>query len=142
MKGAFGKDPGPALSRLIDLSLRFHNVNRVLEAKCGISIVQWSLLRTLLNMPAVSPLHLARATGVTPGTLSQTMTRLNKKKLLFLCGDPSDARKRMVSLTRLGREKLLEANRLYAEIFADISTVDDEVRLVDEYLKRLLGSRA
>ena len=61
------------ISRLMNLSLTLHHINKTLESKCGMSIVQWSLLKTLLNMPAASPLILAKALGVTPGTLSQTL---------------------------------------------------------------------
>ena len=119
----------------MNLSLTLHHINKTLESKCGMSIVQWSLLKTLLNMPAASPLILAKALGVTPGTLSQTLTRLNKKKYLFMCDDPNDARKKMISITRLGKATLDVIDREYERIFAEINLIHHEVEQLDNYLK-------
>lgn len=141
MKKHESPELGRSVSCLMELSLTLHHVNRTLEARCGLSVVQWSLLKTLLNMPAVSPLVLARALGVTPVTLSQSLTRLERKKYLFMCDDPSDARKRMVSLTRLGRNKLEDVDRAYELVFAEIETLDGGVQRIGEYLKNKVKLR-
>lgn len=135
MKGAGSRDHINSISRLMDLSLTLQNINKSLELKCGLSVVQWSLLKTLLNMPAVSPLVLARALGVTPGTLSQTLMRLDRKKYLFMCDDPTDARKKMISITRLGKKALASVDEEFERIFSEINLIDDGVTKIDDFLK-------
>lgn len=135
-----------SITRLMDLSLSLHHINKTLEAKCGLSVVQWSLLKTLLDMPAVSPLMLSKALGVTPGTLSQTLARLDKKKYLFMCDDPTDARKKMISITRLGRDVLASIDQEYERIFSEIDSIKNHVEKIHSYLNdsvkhRLLKSQ-
>lgn len=134
-----------SISRLMNLSLTLQNINKSLELKCGLSVVQWSFLKTLLNMPAVSPQILARALGVTPGTLSQTLTRLERKKYLFMCDDPTDARKKMISITRSGKDALASVNKIFEQIFSEIDLIEDGLTKIDDFLKdkvklRLLDS--
>ena len=135
MKPTEVRDCMDSISSLMELSLTLHQINKTLESKCGLSVVQWSLLKTLLNMPAVSPLVLAKALGVTPGTLTQTLTRLDRKKFLFMCDDPNDARKKMISITRLGKEALETVDREYERAFAGIDLVENAIGQIDGYLK-------
>lgn len=141
MKPDEQRDYVRSISRLMDLNQTLQHVNKTLESKCGLSVVQWSLLRTLLNMPAVSPLVLAKALGVTPGTLSQTLGRLDKKKYLFMCDDPSDARKKMISITRLGKEALETIDVELEHVFSEIHVIDGEVERVNEYLRKKVKTR-
>lgn len=130
-----------SMSELINLSLTLQNLNKNLEAKCGLSIVQWSVLKALIEMPAVSPQLLAKALNVTPGTLSQSLTRLSKKDYLFMRSDPSDARKKMISLTRNGKYALDRAEQEYRRIFAGIHSVRTGIDLVDGFLKNTARAR-
>lgn len=125
-----------SISRLMDLSLMLQNINKVLEAKCGLSLVQWSLLKTLINMPAVSPLVLAKTLKITPGTLSQTLTRLDRKEYLFMCDDPTDARKKMISITRLGKDALTAVGKEFERVFSEIDLIDGEIEKIDNYLRQ------
>ncbi|MGE0764461.1 MAG: MarR family winged helix-turn-helix transcriptional regulator [Bdellovibrionales bacterium] len=129
------------VSRLMGLSLTLQMINKNLETKYGLSIVQWSLLKTLLNMPTVSPQVLAKALGVTPGTLSQTLGRLSRKRYLFICDDPTDARKKMISITRLGRDALVAASTEYDLVFSEIETVNDNIGQIDDFLKNKVRVR-
>lgn len=130
-----------SITRLMDLSLSLHHINKTLEAQCGLSVVQWSLLKTLLDMPAISPLMLSKALGVTPGTLSQTLARLEKKKYLFMCSDPTDARKKMISITRLGRDVLTSIDQKYEQLFLEIESIKDNVETVHDYLSNTIKHR-
>lgn len=130
-----------SMSGLIDLSLTLQGLNKSLEANCGLSIVQWSVLNTLIEMPAVSPQLLAKALRVTPGTLSQSLSRLSKKDFLFMCSDPSDARKKMISITRSGKDALESAEQEYRSIFLGISLVRSGIDLVDGFLKNTAKTR-
>lgn len=125
-----------SLTGLIDLNLAFQRINKALEAKYGLSVIQWSLLQTLIEMPAVSPLVLARALRVTPGTLTQSLNRLEKKEYLFMCDDPSDARKKMISITRKGKNVLESAEGEYQRVFKEIENVRDAIEKVDVFLTR------
>lgn len=126
---------GP-LSNLLFLNSTFQSINKILETKNGLSIVQWSFLRTLLERPAIAPQALAKALGVTPGTLSQTTLRLEKKKYIFVCEDPKDARKKMISLTRLGKDALEKSLVKYENIFSNIANADVEIKTIADFLNR------
>ncbi len=130
-----------SITRLMNLNLMCQNINKILETKFGLSMVQWSLLKTLLNMPAVSPLVLAKALQVTPGTLTQTLNRLDRKKYLFMCNDPTDARKKMISITKLGKDTLSSIDEIFKRIFSEINLVDSEIEKIDNYLRQKVKSR-
>ncbi|OFZ18254.1 MAG: hypothetical protein A2Z20_10710 [Bdellovibrionales bacterium RBG_16_40_8] len=122
------------LSNLMSLNLIFQAINKTLEAKYGLSIVQWSFLKTLAGMPAIAPLALAKALRVSPGTLSQTTMRLEKKKYIFVCNDPKDARKKMISLTRSGKDTLDSIDKSYTLIFSNIQNISSELKTIEIFL--------
>jgi DNA-binding MarR family transcriptional regulator len=130
-----------SISELIELNLQLLQINRRLEAQCGVSMVQWSLLKNLIARPAASPQVLAKALGITPGTLSQALSRLERRDLLFTCDDPSDARKKMISITRLGKEALDRAENIYKEAFFEMQPVNQELHDINILLKDRVKSR-
>lgn len=130
-----------SITCLMNLNLSLQNINKSLELKYGLSVVQWSLLKILLNMPAVSPLILAKALGVTPGTLSQTLMRLDRKKYLFMCHDPTDARKKMISITRLGKDALVSVDEEFEKLFSEVNIIDDDIQKINDYLKKKIKVR-
>ncbi len=129
------------VAHLIDFSLSLNHINKMLESKCGLSLVQWYLLKTLLEMPAVSPQNLAKALRVTPGTLSQALARLEKKDLLFVREDPKDARRKMISITRAGKERLERAGAEFDRAFAGSGRVDREMNEVTGFLRDKVRAR-
>ncbi len=94
------------LLSLFHIGLSIQNLNKVWERKLGLSLVQWCLLKHLIDMPAVSALSLAKAVGVHPSTLSQTLKRLERRQFIHIAEDPKDSRKKVISITRLGKEAL------------------------------------
>jgi DNA-binding MarR family transcriptional regulator len=70
-------------------------------------MVQYHVLATLRDMPACSPQRLAKAAGMHPSTLTQSIKRLQKKGALFSGSDPGDSRKKILSMTKQG-SRLLE----------------------------------
>ena len=88
------------------VGISLHNFNKKAEREFGISLVQWRLLKQLIDMPAVSAFNLAKAVGVHPSTLTQTLRRLEIKKYIFIAEDPKDSRKKVISLTRQGKNIL------------------------------------
>ncbi len=103
------------ISNLVKMNLKFHNLNREAEQEWGLSLVQYYFLGTLRDLPGTSPQNFARSVGLHPSTLTQTMKRLLKKKLIFLEEDPKDSRKRLLGLTATGNKVLKNFEKLAAE---------------------------
>lgn len=95
-----------SIKKLVTMSLKFHNLNKLVEQKLGLSLVQYHFLNTLKDMPACSPLLLSKAVGMHPSSLTQSMKRLSKKELLFVGEDPKDSRKKILTLTYKGHKAL------------------------------------
>lgn len=128
------------VSCLIDLNQAFQYLNKTLESRYGLSIIQWSLLQNLRQMPAVSPRVLSKTLGVTPGTLSLALARMERRELLFMCDDPSDARKKMISLTRDGKILLDAVDHEYEKLFLEIGKIHEKMSAVGTFLKGVLTS--
>lgn len=88
------------------LSLEIQRLGDKLESETGLGLTQWCILKILIDRPSVSSQSLAKAVGLHPSTLGQAIKRLQKKKYVFLNLDPSDARKKSLSITRDGRSAL------------------------------------
>ncbi len=114
-----------SVRRLVMMSLKFHNLNKLVEQRLGISLVQYHFLNTLRDMPATSPLLLARAVGMHPSTLTQSTKRLSKRGLIFVGEDLKDSRKKILSLTSKGNKAL--------GLFE--SQIDDLLNIVDREIK-------
>jgi DNA-binding MarR family transcriptional regulator len=123
-----------SLFRLISLTVRMQSINKSLEAKHGLSIVQWSFMQKLADMPSITPRVMATTLGLTPGTLTQTISRLQKKKYISVIADPKDARKKLITLTRLGANVLNSKNVAYKNIFLMINNCASELKVIDTFL--------
>ncbi len=91
------------VSRLVKISLAFHNINKTLESEIGLSLVQYHLLHHLRDRPGISPQVLAKVAGMHASTLTQSLKRLSKKGLLYVGDDPKDSRKKLITLTASGK---------------------------------------
>ena len=105
-------DPGAPNSALrivaglVGLTLSLERLNRDLQKSGGITLTQFFVLQRLLHLPGISANQLAESVGVSPGTLTPMIKRLEEKELLFVSSDPRDARRRIISLTRQGKAAL------------------------------------
>lgn len=126
------------IAHLLYINLNFQSLNKAVESKFNLSIVQWAFLKTLLQMPAVSPQVLARVLHITPGTLTQTAARLEKRQYIFICADPKDARKKMISLSRTGKDILEGVDKYFKVFFASIKKYKNEIVAVENYLDHAL----
>ncbi|MEK6704264.1 MAG: MarR family transcriptional regulator [Bdellovibrionota bacterium] len=104
------------VAQLVKMSLVFHNLNKEAEARFGLSLVQYHLLVTLRDMPGCSQQKLADAAGMHPSTLTQSLKRLQRKRAVFVGEDPKDSRKKILSMTRSGRELLSKLSRGFGEL--------------------------
>jgi DNA-binding MarR family transcriptional regulator len=90
------------------LGIEIDRLSDRMERRCNISLAQWSVLIRLKDLPAVTAQDLAAAVGVHPSTLTQALKRLERKRYIFVGKDPKDSRKKILSLTREGAERLEE----------------------------------
>ena len=97
------------IERLVKENLEFHSLNKKIESKFGLSLVQYHLLSTLKDMPGSSPQQIANAIGMHPSTLTQSLKLLHRKNTIFVTDDPRDKRKKFLSITRHGYELLIRA---------------------------------
>jgi DNA-binding MarR family transcriptional regulator len=128
----------PPLYALFHIGNSIHLLNRRSERQLGLSLVQWHLLNRLIDMPGCSPLALAAAVGVSAGTLTQTMRRLERKGLLFLAEDPKDSRKKLVAITREGKRALESASAEIQEWAKEIAPFHREISRIRSCLQSQL----
>lgn len=96
---------------LDEISGAIHQLNQRAEKNFGLSLVQWNCLKRLVDLPASSADALAKALDLHPSSLTQTLKRLEKKNFLHLGDDPSDSRRRLISITREGKQALDRLSR-------------------------------
>ncbi len=122
------------IAKLVKMSLAFHNLNKAVEAELGLSLVQYHLLFHLRDMPGSSPQALAKVVGMHASTLTQSLKRLNKRDLLFVGEDPRDCRKKMISLTLLGKLALDRFEAGIEKLLADETQITQLTKIKDARL--------
>lgn len=125
------------LKSIFHLSLLLHNLNKEAERRTGLSIVKWSILKHLIEMPAVSAQELSGAVRLHPSTLTQTLKRLVRRNLIFVSEDPKDSRKKIISITRQGKNALEQSDAEMKQISADIALIETELYTIEECLSSL-----
>ncbi|MGN9837289.1 MarR family winged helix-turn-helix transcriptional regulator [Nonomuraea sp. H19] len=85
--------------------------------------------------------RIAEITGLTPGSASRLVDRLEKAGLAVRQADPNDRRRSLVALTPEVRARVAEAwerpGTAYGELLAGYT--DDELELIADYLNRATG---
>ena len=119
---------------LFQLGASIHQFSRLAESKLGISLVQWCLLQTLTDMPGTSALGLAKATGVHPSTLTQSLKRLQRKGYVFVGPCPKDSRRKVVSITRAGKSAVDDASDICLKWSSAISEIENELTRLRAFL--------
>lgn len=122
------------LKSVFHVSLLLHNLNKEAERCTGLSIVQWSILKYVLEMPGTSAQELSDAMKLHPSTLTQSLKRLIRKKLILVLEDPRDSRKKIISLTRNGKISLDQAEKQMEEIASRLARAENELYLLEECL--------
>jgi DNA-binding MarR family transcriptional regulator len=125
------------LKSVFHVSLLLHNLNKEAERRTGISIVQWSILKQILEMPGAAAQELSDVVRLHPSTLSQSLKRLTRKKLILVLEDPRDSRKKIISLTRDGKEALDLADKQMEAIAATVSRAEKELYFLEDCLSSL-----
>jgi len=125
------------LKSVFHLSLLLHNLNKEAERRTGLSIVKWSILKHLIEMPAVSAQELSEVVRLHPSTLTQTLKRLVRKDLVFVSEDPKDSRKKIISITRQGKDALEQSDVQMKQITLDIARIESELYVIEDCLSSL-----
>ena len=97
---------GPALDVLRRLWRLDHSLARLssrMEKSLGITAQQRLVLRCVGKFPGITAGQLASVLHIDPGTMSSTLGRLERKKLLRRRYDPRDGRRVFLGLTPQGR---------------------------------------
>jgi DNA-binding MarR family transcriptional regulator len=114
-------------------------------AQCGLSVQEYTALSVLGARPGLSNAQLARRALVTPQSMIEILSRLERRELVMREPDPKHARILRGHLTKRGRDLLRDADRAVAgiqeQILADVpqpqrTTVIDGMRAV---MNRLSG---
>lgn len=89
---------------------RLTRLMRSSEHELGLNPAQWEALRYIsrANRVSNSPIALTRYLGATKGTISQTLIALERKGLIEKQARPGERRSIMVTLTKDGRDLLVE----------------------------------
>ncbi|GIL16820.1 MAG: hypothetical protein BroJett040_05710 [Oligoflexia bacterium] len=120
---------------LFHIGIAIHHFNKHSERYLGLSLVQWCLLKHLIDMPAVSAHALAKAVGIHPSSLTQTLKRLERKKYIFIIGDPQDTRKKVISITRSGKDILDTTSEKMNNWSKGLSGLGNELVSIQSYLE-------
>lgn len=132
-------DKFPLIS-LFQVGNTIHQLNKQTEKKLGLSLVQWCVLKKLIDMPASAAASLAKAVDVHPSTLTQTLRRLERKKYIFIMEDPKDSRKKLISITRNGKEKYDNASLQINRLSDYLKPLNNEINRIQICLKTKIGS--
>lgn len=104
------------IDSLFHINLTLNHLNKGMERRFKLSLVQLFVLLRLRTLPASCSQALSEAIGIQPSTLTQTIRRLVRKEYIFVTDDPRDSRKRLISLTRKGKE-------ITEEVYQDLKEI-------------------
>lgn len=111
------------------------------EKPFGLSLAQWTVLRTVLISPESSQADVAAACGLNVMNVSRAVAGLRDKGLIAVKQDPNNQRRKMLTATALGESighDLAERERLlYDHVFADLST--NEIERVDAAIHQVIA---
>ncbi len=123
------------LFSLFRIGVSIQHLNKKSERKVGLSLVQWCLLEQLIDMPGTSAYALAKSVGVHPSTLTQTLKRLEKKGHVFLTEDPRDSRKKLISLTKIGKQAMEKVQKQMNSWSDELSSFRNDLKRLNSFLQ-------
>ena len=109
---------------------------RPMLASAKITEQQWRVLRGLSEHGEVEAGKLAYIACILPQSLSRIAKNLEKKNLIFMKNDPSDARKILLSLTDEGKilmsRATIDSKEIYSQLIEDFGREN-----LDQLLEKL-----
>lgn len=113
----------------------FRHTGPVLKERHGLEMGDFFLLDRIASSD-LSPTEIASALEMPPHAISRRLDALEKQRLIRRRLDPRDARRRVLSLTKAGRERLERAGATMAAETEDFLAVLD-VATLDTFLDTL-----
>lgn len=92
------------LEQLIGLSVDLHNLNADVQRRWQLSIVQWLVLKKIIDAPGLSASSIAEISKVHPSTLTPTLTRLEGLGLIRQLERACDNRRKFIVASWKGLE--------------------------------------
>lgn len=112
-------------------------------AERGVTVAEWSFMRTLFDDAGMAPTALAGRMGMTRGAISKLAERLAAKRLILRTGSETAGRGQILSLTPEGRALVPALARLAdgndAEYFGVLTR--EERATLDRILRTLANRR-
>ncbi|MEV6152507.1 MarR family transcriptional regulator [Nonomuraea sp. NPDC052129] len=131
------------LKRIIDESQRHYAAyalfNQALADHLGIHPTDLQCVALLdLEAGPVSTGEIARLTGLTPGSATRLVDRLEKAGLVVRHTDPADRRRALVALAPSAQTRIGDAWETPGKAFAEVmeSYSDAELAVIADYLRR------
>ncbi|WP_219461196.1 MarR family winged helix-turn-helix transcriptional regulator [Nonomuraea rhizosphaerae] len=131
------------LKRILDESQRHYAAyvlfNQALADHLGIHPTDLQCVALLdLESGAVSTGEIARLTGLTPGSATRLVDRLEKAELVVRHADPADRRRALVTLAPSARKRIAAAWETPGTAFGEVLEryEDAELDVIADYLHR------
>jgi DNA-binding MarR family transcriptional regulator len=89
-----------------------------------LTVAQYSVMSLLVGKDGISSAKIARARRVSPQSMNEQIVALEGRGLVARLGDPDNRRELLVSLTKIGRDKLKlcdsAVDQIERELFSDL----------------------
>lgn len=121
---------------LFKVGLKLEKLNKILISRSELSLIQWYILREMINNPYCSANKLADRIGCHSSTLTSFLSRMNKKKFVIIDTDASDGRRKRLVITRLGKEKVLKTEKFLKETQTNLNIENIDL-VLDSLIERL-----
>jgi DNA-binding MarR family transcriptional regulator len=125
---------------LIELYDKISSWEQAVVRKSDLSPAQMHTLEIIGHYGKLRMKDLAEKMGITTGTLTVMIDRLEKEGLVVRERHPTDRRSYVIILTDKGNELYAEHHQMHCLLTADLiaSFNDDEIDTLTDYLKRLV----
>lgn len=125
---------------IIELYDKISSWEHAVVKKSGLSPVQMHAVEIIGHHASLRMKELAEKMGITTGTLTVMVDRLERNGLVIRQPHPTDRRSYVIVLTDLGRELFEEHHQMHCLLTAELtaSFSDDEMDSLKGYLERLV----
>ena len=124
----------------IELYEKISSWEHAVVRKSGLSPAKMHAVEIIGHHGSLRMKELAEKMGITTGTLTVMVDRLEKNDLVVRQPHPTDRRSYVIVLTDLGREYFAEHHQMHCLLTAEITATfnDDEMDNLKGYLERLV----
>jgi DNA-binding MarR family transcriptional regulator len=125
---------------IIELYDKISSWEYAVVKKSGLSPTQMHAVEIVGHHESLRMKELAEKMGITTGTLTVMVDRLEKNGLVLRQPHPTDRRSYVIILTELGRELFQEHQQMHDLLTEELTSsfFDDEIHQLKSYLERLV----